>query len=75
MQEDASEVHPGLHLQMGLRKKLAAALKKSKAASKKEPLKKGKPAASKSSLKKGKAVSKSSLKKDTSLKQGKPLSP
>ena len=37
MQEDASEVHPGLHLQRGFRKKLAAALKKSKAASKKEP--------------------------------------
>ena len=73
MQEDASEAHPDLHLQMGLRKKPAAALKKSKAASKKEPLKKGKPAASKSSLKKGKAVSKSSLKKDTSLKQGKHL--
>lgn len=69
MQGEASEGDTDLHLQMGLRKKPAAALKKSKAASKKGPLKKGKPAASKSSLKKGKAEKSNPLKKDAALKK------
>ena len=53
MQEDASEVHPDLHLQMGLRKKLAAALKKSKATSKKEPFEEGKASCIQKFLEKG----------------------